>query len=291
MIRIMNHNNIKDLFVKIITTVSISAGLHGWYMTNVQMQTLNSSKLLLKSNDDCVNATELLKKAISQSDIRDSIVQTRLETLKVNFLDSKAELTECWNKISQGKDITFYKNKIVHLYDENLKNMDQINEILNIPKKEFETIVENGFKTAKETSDILNKNINENIYTDKVDQLTNSSISKDLDKALESNVFSPIVDTFNYTQELLKGLTLEQHACFVNGLAFFLVFLCLNSLVSAYFGNKLIHYFKLETRLPKLAKIIQYRIQFLNYYLITNIIILYFITIFFILVNLYFFLN
>ena len=113
--------------------------------------------------------------------------------------------------------------------------------------------------------------------------------SKDLLQVLESNVFSPIVDYFKQLNEFLSGLTLEQHACFVNGLGFFLVFLTLNSLVSAYFGNKIIQYFKLDLRFPRLAKIIEYRIKFQNYYLIFNIILLYFTTIFFIIVNIYFF--
>ena len=113
--------------------------------------------------------------------------------------------------------------------------------------------------------------------------------SKDLLQVLESNVFSPIVDYFKQLNEFLSGLTLEQHACFVNGLGFFLVFLTLNSLVSAYLGNKLIQYFKLDLRFPRLAKIIEYRIKFQNYYLIFNIILLYFTTIFFIIVNIYFF--
>ena len=107
----------------------------------------------------------------------------------------------------------------------------------------------------------------------------------------ESNVLSPIVDLFNNTQEMLSGLTLEQHACFVNGLGFFLVFITLNSLVSAYFGNKIIQYFQLDKKYPRLAKVIEYRIKFMNYYLISNTIFLYALTLFFIMVNLFFFFN
>nr|YP_009690435.1 hypothetical protein Schpa_000046 [Schizopora paradoxa]QEG57215.1 hypothetical protein Schpa_000046 [Schizopora paradoxa] len=107
----------------------------------------------------------------------------------------------------------------------------------------------------------------------------------------ESHVLSPIVDIFNYTQEILSGLTLEQHACFVNGLGFFLVFITLNSLVSAYFGNKIIQYFQLDKKYPRLAKIIEYRIKFMNFYLISNTIFLYALSLFFIMVNLFFFFN
>lgn len=107
----------------------------------------------------------------------------------------------------------------------------------------------------------------------------------------ESNVLSPIVDLYNYTQEMLSGLTLEQHACFVNGLGFFLVFITLNSLVSAYFGNKIIQYLQLDKKFPRLAKYIEYRIKFMNFYLISNTIFLYALSLFFIMVNLFFFFN
>ena len=84
-------------------------------------------------------------------------------------------------------------------------------------------------------------------------------------------MLSPIADIYNIVQELLSGLTLEQHACFVNGLGFFMVLSNLNSLVSAYFGNEIVNYFKLDIKYPRLAKIIVYRSKFLNYYFILNI--------------------
>lgn len=122
---------------------------------------------------------------------------------------------------------------------------------------------------------------------DTSNQLAESA--KDLDKPLESNVLSFLVDYVDNLNQFLSTLTLEQHACFVNGIGFFLVFITLNSLVSSYFGNKIVNYFKLEIKFPRLAKIIEYRSKFLNYYFIVNIVFMYILVIFFMAVNIFFF--
>ena len=53
-----------------------------------------------------------------------------------------------------------------------------------------------------------------------------------------------------------------------------LVFLCLYTIITAFYGNKLIEYFQLEKKYPKLAKVIYYRIKFQNYTIIYNFILL-----------------
>ena len=88
---------------------------------------------------------------------------------------------------------------------------------------------------------------------------------------------------------MLSGLTLEQHACFVNGLGFFMVLSNLNSLVSAYFGNKIIQYFELDKKYPRLAKYIEYKKKVDKFYLIYNIIFIYVIIGLLVSVNIYMF--
>lgn len=227
------------------------------------------------------------------------MLETRVESLKLQFEKSKEELINCLTEIAKGHNVEYHTKKVQDILNNNIQSLKDTRDVLNIPRPEFEEIVNNSFNKGTKDFDLI-KNQNQS-NMDSNTQLLESSkdlgdtqlveSSKDLDKVLESNVFSPIVDYFNYIQEMLSGLTLEQHACFVNGLGFFLVFLTLNSLVSAYFGNKIINYFKLEKRYPRLAKIIEYRIKFLNYYFILNIVFMYFFTIFFILVNIFFFFN
>ena len=53
-----------------------------------------------------------------------------------------------------------------------------------------------------------------------------------------------------------------------------LILFLLISILSAFYGNKLIGYFDLEKKYPKLAKVIQYRIKFQNYTILFNFIII-----------------
>ena len=110
---------------------------------------------------------------------------------------------------------------------------------------------------------------------------------------LESNVLSSpwglVSEIFNNFNNFLITLNAEQHACLVNGLGFFLIFITLNTLVSIYFGDKLITYLKLDTRFPSIAKIIEYRRKFRNFYFIFNVIFMYFCIIFFIAADIFFF--
>ena len=52
------------------------------------------------------------------------------------------------------------------------------------------------------------------------------------------------------------------------------VFCCLYTIITAFYGNKLIEYFQLEKKYPKLAKVIYYRIKFQNYTILFNFILL-----------------
>lgn len=70
---------------------------------------------------------------MSQSNSRDSMVITRLETLQLNFEDYKKELQECAS--SQGIDVEYHQNKNTKILEGEIKNMEATS-----PKEEFETI-------------------------------------------------------------------------------------------------------------------------------------------------------
>lgn len=107
----------------------------------------------------------------------------------------------------------------------------------------------------------------------------------------ENNVFGPITDFMESYQEFLSQLSPEQLACLSNLFGYILIFFCIGSITSIYFGEQLIQYLKLEIRFPKLAKIIQLRQRFKTYYFIMNIFIIYCILFFFIGINIYMFLT
>ena len=67
---------------------------------------------------------------------------------------------------------------------------------------------------------------------------------------------------------------LTQSVAIVNVLGGLVILLCLFTIVSAFYGNKLIEYFDLENKYPSLAKYIRLRIKFQNYTIIFNFVLL-----------------
>uniref|UniRef100_UPI00315CABF2 hypothetical protein n=1 Tax=Leucopaxillus giganteus TaxID=1167592 RepID=UPI00315CABF2 len=90
------------------------------------------------------------------------------------------------------------------------------------------------------------------------------------------------VDNFN---NYLSSLSSIELGAVAHTLASFTILLCLLSILSAYYGDRLIRYFNLEVRFPKLAKIIQLRRTFQDYYIAYNAIWIIFILFFVIYTN------
>jgi hypothetical protein len=61
--------------------------------------------------------------------------------------------------------------------------------------------------------------------------------------------------------------------------------MCLFSIISIYYGDIVIKYLKLETKYPKLAKIINLRIKVLNFYMFNNFLLIVILLIILILIN------
>ena len=88
-----------------------------------------------------------------------------------------------------------------------------------------------------------------------------------------SNNFSDLLlGAWHQYQEFLSTLSTEQIGALGHLWIFFFILMCLFSLISVFYGDWLIRYFKLEEKLPKLARFIQLRRKFQHYYLILNFI-------------------
>jgi Ca2+/Na+ antiporter len=70
-----------------------------------------------------------------------------------------------------------------------------------------------------------------------------------------------IIDGFNYEQNLAMS----------NILGSMVIIFSLFSIISIFYGEKLIIFFDLENRFPKISKFIQIRRKFQQYYLLMNI--------------------
>jgi hypothetical protein len=113
---------------------------------------------------------------------------------------------------------------------------------------------------------------------------------KNIDSSIDKNsIFDPFIQIINQYREFLSNLTVEQLSCLSNLIGFSIILIVLNSIFLIYFGDKIINYFNLETRIPKLSKFIQVRRKFLNNYVKFHILYIYIISIIFICINSYVF--
>ena len=69
---------------------------------------------------------------------------------------------------------------------------------------------------------------------------------------------------------MLSQLTFEQTICLGNLVSSVFILLCILNIISTLYSNFLLDYFKLETKYPKLGKLLKIRVQFRRYYLILN---------------------
>lgn len=64
---------------------------------------------------------------------------------------------------------------------------------------------------------------------------------------------------FDKYKEFISTLNSEQLGCLTNALFYMIIISCTHSIFTAYYGNWLINYFNLETKIPKFAKYLQLR--------------------------------
>lgn len=111
----------------------------------------------------------------------------------------------------------------------------------------------------------------------------------DLSKIQEYNILGPIFDFIEAYQREISIFSSEQLGCLANAMGFFSVLLAFTSIVLIFFGDYLISILKLETRYPRLAKFIQLRKKVNKYFLVYNIVFIYFMLISYICINIFMF--
>ena len=125
-------------------------------------------------------------------------------------------------------------------------------------------------KFIEQSNNALNKEASkasEEIQTQAQDLITN--VPQD------TNSFGPSMDIFNNYKEFLSTLSLDQLACLANARGLITILFIITSIYLTLFGSYLIDSFNLETRFPKLAKIIKLRQDVTKFYITIYIIFLY----------------
>lgn len=109
------------------------------------------------------------------------------------------------------------------------------------------------------------------------------------DDILESNILGPYFEMMEAYKEFLSTLSSEQLCCLSNTVGFFIILVVIHSITTTLLGNKIISYFNLENKYPKISKYLKYREKMGNYYIIFSMFMIYLVSIYYICLNLYMF--
>ena len=146
---------------------------------------------------------------------------------------------------------TKVETKILELQNstDKLENIfSDLNQEKDVNATSFEVLrqkAQEEFEKFKETINVLNKSFEDNSKNFSLDD------------------FDQYISAF---QDYLGTLTLEQTFCLIHIFAIFALFICLFNLASVFYAESLIKSFNLENKFPKLAKFINIRSKFQQYY-------------------------
>lgn len=107
------------------------------------------------------------------------------------------------------------------------------------------------------------------------------------DTYTNNDLFEFIHDFIDWYKEFLSNLSVEQLGCLSNIIGFSIIYIAVNSIIFIYFGNNIINYFNLESKYPKLAKIIIIRTRILDKYIKFQIVYIFVTSSIFICINIY----
>lgn len=168
--------------------------------------------------------------------------------------DNQNKIVDLTNHANQ--QFTTIKNEENIINDINSK-INNIN-VTNTDKDNLLKELDNHFEILRKSIDITREDLN------KINEIVSSNIPKD------SNVLGFVNDAIINLREFYSTLELEQIIALTNLSAYIFIFFCLTTIISIIYSDFLINYFNLETKYPKLAKIIKIKRQFYKYNLILN---------------------
>jgi DNA repair exonuclease SbcCD ATPase subunit len=189
-------------------------------------------------------------------------------------------------------------NKYTSLLEKNLNKLENEIEIIedsNNLKKDVEVLeqklrksveikreLQNKYSSDENSGDSsINENIKEIIKTDEEIQNMYESVNNKFDSFI--NKINTLLNNNNNNKSLASGQYLDSLQSFFNGLNFeqnlavvhisgsVFILISLINIISVFYGDKLIIFFELEKRFPKIAKFIQIRRKLQQYYLLINI--------------------
>ena len=182
-------------------------------------------------------------------------------------------ITKYETAIKKDNDYSKLQSKVIDVNEvtESAIESSKITEISkNIENSNLETSqTEMLTKDLSYHSDNLEKNLSAshtgNKKLEELNKMLQDIFGSDSSKFFNSNG----LDEFKH---YLSSLPIEKVGALGHILISFAILLSLLSIISVFYGDSLIKYFNLEVKYPKIAKFIQLRRQFQQYYFTLNII-------------------
>lgn len=170
-------------------------------------------------------------------------------------------------------------DKLDQVLSNSHKNKTEVEDKLNQLKDNLDNIADNSVKLSNTLPDtstsVISNNINESV--NKTNNILDDIIKLISDTPTASGSNTPSTNLSNnlgidfftqYTQYLNTLTTVQVGAIAYIIISLTIIFLLINILF-AHYGDKLIHYFRLEVKYPKLSKFIMLRKIFNNFYIVT----------------------
>ena len=176
-----------------------------------------------------------------------------IETLLKRNNELTAKLTETIEKANSNKEVNVTETQI-----------EAVRKSQEIIKEQLRDLTSKINESTAIQSDQINKvneeiqNIN-NIQEEIIEIITKSDGTNFLDYN--------IIDLIN---NFLSNLSVSQTVAFAHINCSLAIFFSLTTILSIFYGEKFIEYFSLETKYPKIAKFIQLRRKFQQYYLLLH---------------------
>jgi hypothetical protein len=196
-------------------------------------------------------------------------------------------------------------NKYTSLLQKNLNKLENEREILeesNNLKKDVE-VLEHKLKNSVELKRDLQVKYTENSGDSSINDKLQEVIKKDEEiqymyETVHSkfDLFINKINTllnnsenkfqyFNSLQSFFDGLNYQQNLAIVHISGLIFILFCLINIISIFYGDKLIIFFNLENKYPKIAKFIQIRRKLQQYYFLMNIIFIFIVLFIIIIIN------
>lgn len=149
---------------------------------------------------------------------------------------------------------------------------------------------ESDIKNVDNTSNILDQDINQTFQksNNELNSILNS-IENYINSKNNNNFTDSFMNLIHDLNNIIQSMSVEQNLAFITISGSFFILLTMFSIISIFYGDYLIIKLNLENKFPRLAKIIQLRRKFRQFYLLSNIIIIILILLIIITFNLHYY--